>query len=232
MVLSIITVVYNGADTIKDTIKSILLKKTDAIEYIIIDGGSKDGTQSIIKKFSDKIDYWTSEPDNGIYDAMNKGIASAFGTYICFINSGDILLEIPLNSLASSTDADMICFPIKINGGRIKYPKLNWKFKITNTLPHQGVFYKKQPSLKYNTKYKVFGDYALSADYVFSKRNIQLLSSPVVANHTLDGISNNKISSRELFGVIKEKFGVMHLIMSLGYFKIRGLYYRIHLLCL
>jgi hypothetical protein len=126
----------------------------------------------------------------------------------------------------------MICFPITINSGRIKYPKLNWKFKITNTLPHQGVFYKKQPALKYNTRYKVFADYALNADYVLSKKNIQLLSSPAVANHNLDGISNSKTSNKELFEMIKEKFGLVQVITSFLYFKFRGLYYRFNLLCL
>lgn len=231
MVLSIITIVYNGADRLEDTIKSVLVKKNEKVEYIIIDGGSKDGTLHIINKFSDKIDHWVSEPDNGIYDAMNKGIQFASGIYICFINSGDTLKEIPFEQLASAENADMICFPITINSGRIKYPKLNWKFKITNTLPHQGVFYKKQSSLQYNTRYKVFADYALNADYVLGKKNIRLLSSPVVANHNLDGISNNKTSSKELFEMIKEKFGLAQLIASFLYFKFRGLYYRFHLLC-
>ena len=83
--ISIVTVVYNGASTLEQTILSVLGQTYPHIEYIIIDGGSKDGTVDIIKKYQDRIAYWVSEPDEGIYDAMNKGIRHASGDWIYFL---------------------------------------------------------------------------------------------------------------------------------------------------
>lgn len=91
--ISVITVVYNGVTTIEETICSVINQTYTNIEYIIIDGGSTDGTVDIIKKYSDKISYWISEPDKGIYDAMNKGIKIATGDWVSFMNSGDIFSE-------------------------------------------------------------------------------------------------------------------------------------------
>lgn len=87
--ISIITVVYNGANTIERTILSVLEQAYLAIEYIIVDGGSTDGTVDIIKKYEDRITKWISEPDRGIYDAMNKGIAMASGDIIGLLNADD-----------------------------------------------------------------------------------------------------------------------------------------------
>jgi glycosyltransferase involved in cell wall biosynthesis len=87
--ISVITVVYNGVDFIEETIKSIINQNYDNVEYILIDGGSTDGTVDIIKQYESKIAYWISEPDNGISDAFNKGIKVSNGDYINFQGDGD-----------------------------------------------------------------------------------------------------------------------------------------------
>ncbi len=89
MKISVVTVCYNAADTIERTMLSVLGQTYPDIEYIIIDGGSTDGTVGLIQKYADRIAYWVSEPDKGIYDAMNKGIKVATGEWINFMNAGD-----------------------------------------------------------------------------------------------------------------------------------------------
>jgi len=88
-VVSVITVVYNSLNLIEKTIRSILGQTYPNIEFIVIDGGSTDGTVDIIRRHEKQISWWISEPDHGIYDAMNKGLAAATGNYVWFINAGD-----------------------------------------------------------------------------------------------------------------------------------------------
>lgn len=91
--VSVVTVVYNGEKYLEDTIKSVISQSYDNVEYIIVDGGSKDDTLEIIKKYDDVIDYWASEPDNGIYDAMNKAIQLCSGEIIKIVNADDLLTD-------------------------------------------------------------------------------------------------------------------------------------------
>ena len=87
--ISVVTVCYNAVDCIEETMLSVLDQTYPNIEYIVIDGGSSDGTADVIRKYADRLAYWVSEPDKGIYDAMNKGIVAATGDYINFMNAGD-----------------------------------------------------------------------------------------------------------------------------------------------
>lgn len=113
MRFSIITVTYNCADIIEETMLSVLNQTHPDIEYIIIDGGSADSTTEIIKKYADRLAFWLSESDKGIYDAMNKGIAHATGDYINFMNVGDrfvnsnVLSEVA-KKIVSTAKADIV----------------------------------------------------------------------------------------------------------------------------
>lgn len=182
MRISIITVCYNSAATIEDTIQSVINQTHPDKEYIIIDGGSKDGTLEIIKKYQDKINIFKSEPDEGIFDAMNKGIKLASGEVIAILNSDDYFsaddVLTKVNQALSNQDTDA-CY------GDIAYIKGQDKNKIVRTWisgqctnqklkwgwapPHPAFFVKK-------SVYDRFGWFKLkfdiAADYEFMVRTI------------------------------------------------------------
>jgi glycosyltransferase involved in cell wall biosynthesis len=164
--ITIVTVVYNGDETLERTIKSVINQTYKNIEYIIIDGNSTDKTLNIIKKYNSKIDYWVSESDKGIYDAMNKGVKFARGEYIQFLNSGDYLVE---NRVLNKVAKELLKNYPEILYGQNKMLSGLWPVKDIisrvnkgyETLPHQSTFMKRDLILGiglFNTKYSISGD--------------------------------------------------------------------------
>nr|WP_315145908.1 glycosyltransferase [uncultured Flavobacterium sp.] len=213
--ITIITVVYNSVDLIEDTIKSIIQFDSEDYEYIIVDGGSIDGTVEIIEKHLNNIDLFISETDNGIYDAMNKGIRVSSGEFIVFINCGDRLLTLPFKELSQNRDNSINCFPVYLSNMIKFYPEINWKLKIRNRLPHQGCYYKNSKELIYDLNYKVFSDFDLNQKYYKNKNKIKVFDEPIVAFHDMGGISNDKKYIKEVSEVIKNNFGVFYYVISL-----------------
>ena len=156
--VSIITVVFNDKNIIK-TIESIIPFLNDKVEAVIVDGNSTDGTRELIQKYADRIKI-LSETDKGIYDAINKGVSLASGTYILHINSGDYLLDIPIETLLkwqNNSDVVALSFPVLMNGKDVFYPSWNWRMRFKNTLHHQGTFYRRNIDF-YDISYRVFAD--------------------------------------------------------------------------
>lgn len=227
-IITIITVVYNAVDMIEDTINSVLHHDSKYFEYVVIDGGSNDGTVEVINKFLNQITVFITEPDKGIYDAMNKGIRNSSGEFIGFINCGDKLLHLPIETIVNNKESVINCFPVKLTSGVVKKPFNNWTLKIRNTLPHQGCFYKNTDQLHYDIKYKVFADFDLNQNIYKRNESIKVFNNPIVAFHDTGGISNDKKHSKEIFRVIKHNYGLFYRIVSLMYFKKQGFFQRIN----
>lgn len=164
--ISVVTVCYNAVDTIEKTILSVLNQSYTNIEYIIIDGGSTDGTVDVIKKYADRLAYWISEPDRGIYDAMNKGIDIVTGEYINFMNSGDEFYDSNVISLLFNkpNNADVIYGDTYIILPNYKFRNKNRPLSEFNrTLPfgHQSTFAKSSlmKKFKFDTSFKSAADY-------------------------------------------------------------------------
>lgn len=204
--ISVVTVSYNAADTIEETIRSVVNQTYDNIEYIIIDGGSTDGTVDIIKKYAGRIAYWVSEPDRGIYDAMNKGIAVATGDYINFMNAGDrfngenIVYEV-FGSLIPMISADIIYGNAIFSypwGELLIKPRSLEEFNSYNPIFHQSSF-TKLPLLKdspFDISFKIAGDYNFFYKcYIGGKRFVYLDIAMAIFDAS-DGISSNAISLR------------------------------------
>lgn len=208
-VISVITVSYNAIETIEETILSVINQTYPNIEYIIIDGGSTDGTVDIIKKYEEKITYWISEPDNGIYFAMNKGIKVASGDWIHFRNCGDYFYN--QDSLKflfrdAVNDETMIlhgdCRVISIDGVNDKKPPLFYRsYKKGMPIFHPSTFVRREYHLEYsfNTKYKSSSDYEFV--YMAMSRNVKMEYRPIIVSiyNALEGysISNWKMAMRE-----------------------------------
>jgi glycosyltransferase involved in cell wall biosynthesis len=163
-IISIITVVYNNASGLEDTINSVINQSYKNIEYIVIDGNSTDGTLEVINMYSDYIDKMISEPDNGIYDAMNKGIDLANGDYIIFLNSGDIFYD---NNVLSAVFSNKVYSDVIFGnhcqdfGSYKSFRKSNFP-SVKDPMPfcHQSVFVKTEilKKYKFNLKYKICSD--------------------------------------------------------------------------
>jgi len=176
ILISVITVVYNNVSIIQETIESVLQfigSRTD-IEYIIIDGGSTDGTTDIIKKYEQQISTWISEKDNGIYDAMNKGVLLANGEWINFMNSGDKFIDSALYSINESLNdphTDIVYGDVEINkNGVINSIKAGSIQQLSYILPfcHQSAFVR----TKYLREMPFLLEYKISADYDFFLKSI------------------------------------------------------------
>lgn len=150
MKLSIITVNRNNTEGLRKTIESVVSQTYTDFEYIIIDGASTDGSVDIIKEYADRITYWVSEPDNGIYNAMNKGILKAKGEYLQFLNSGDWLTNndvlkyvFDLRRDEDVLYGDEFLFYNINKIVRKAYPqKLTFYDLFVGSISHEGSFYK------------------------------------------------------------------------------------------
>lgn len=199
--ISIITVSFNALSTIENTVNSIINQNYSNIEYIIIDGGSTDGTIDIIKKYAQNITYWISEPDKGIYDAMNKAIKLAKGEWINFMNCGDSFycedtIEQVIEYISKNRNVDIIYGNVIINSNIGKYMILPENLRnISIHLPfcHQSTFVKTSIAQKYlfDLQYKFVADYNFF--YCIYKKGYTFLyiNIPIANYQTGEGFTSN-----------------------------------------
>lgn len=166
MKISVITVNFNNRNGLEKTILSVVGQKDfDDYEYIIIDGGSKDGSVDVIKKHIQQISYWVSEPDKGIYNAMNKAVNVAKGDYLVFMNSGDCFYDgHVLRNVANTMepDSDFIAGNTKCNGRINKTPQeITGMYMFRLSLHHQATFVKRSAFDKkqYDERFKITADW-------------------------------------------------------------------------
>jgi glycosyltransferase involved in cell wall biosynthesis len=202
--ISIITINFNDKIGLQRTFDSVFAQDYQDFEYIVIDGGSNDGSKELIEENTDKISYWISEPDKGIYNAMNKGIKVANGEYLLFLNSGDHLYnnQVLENNYIYIKESDLVLFDIELVNELLEksiqtYPKeLKFSTFFRGTIGHPTTFIKKElfgkiglydETLKIVSDWKFFMQAVCSYNCTFKKIN------NVLSTFYLDGISSTSI---------------------------------------
>ena len=246
--ISIITVVYNGSTTLEQTIQSVLNQTYKNIEYIVIDGGSTDGTLDIIKNYESHINYWISEPDKGLYDAMNKGISVAKGELIGMINSDDWYesnaVELIVKTYYNNPRKRIFHgdrYDILGNGNKSirKFHPSKFKFLYYGMMyNHPSMFFHKEiyKHELYNIELKALSDYEfVLKQYLTDKNQFQYVNSIPYVNYRLDGVSSRMSLKQSLFegyrarknaGLILTK-NVMAFILRLSVFAVYKLKYLV-----
>jgi len=228
-ILSVVTIVYNNVNDIERTMLSVLNQTYPHIEYIVIDGLSNDGTLDVIQQYESRIARLVSEKDEGIYDAMNKGIAAAMGDYIIFMNSGDEFYDndTVAHVFASAANADIYYGETEMINSkgeslgqrRHKAPKkFNWKgFKHGMSISHQAIYIKRELVEPYDRRYQLSAD----IDWIIraAKKAQKIVNvNRYVAKYLMGGMSKkkHKQSLKERFHIMKKHYGLLPTVINHG----------------
>lgn len=219
--ISIVTINYNNPIGLKKTIDSVVNQTWKNFEYIIIDGGSTNGDVDIIKSYENQINYWISEPDKGIYNAMNKGIKKATGDFIIFMNSGDNFTNLSvLEEVQSKLSSDFDIYygdyyRIKSNSKRRKtFPEsLSFSFFYSGSLAHPSTFFRRtlfDEIFFYNESYKIVSDWEFYI-YAICYKNVKYhYLKTAISDFDFTGISSNpkfkELESQERKEVLEKYF--------------------------
>lgn len=209
--ITIVTINLNNKDGLKRTIESVVNQTFfDKVEYVIIDGGSTDGSVDVIKEYDDNIAYWCSEPDGGIFPAMNKSIEHINGDYVLYLNSGDILNKNNvIERVYGELDRDIVYGnEYKVNNKRTlaRFPdNLNENFFKKSALPHQSTFIRAEllKERGYSEKWKVLGDWSwLRERIMVDGVSYKHLKFPI-SDYDLNGFST---INQKLFFAERDKY--------------------------
>jgi len=200
--LSIITINYNNCAGLQKTMESVFTQTFKDYEYIVIDGGSTDGSKEYLLQHKERLSYFISEKDNGIYDAMNKGVKEASGDFIMFLNSADYLVQESVLGKAQkyieNKKAEIYYGNIEIKNEqetieRVTYPaELTLDFLENSTINHQASFIRSSLFKElgsYDTTYNQAADYAFYLKCFFYGKSFQYINE-VLVHYRLDGVSN------------------------------------------
>lgn len=223
---SIVTVVLNNRDGMELTAKSVVAQRDADYEWIVIDGGSTDGTLEVINAYSGSIAYWQSEKDGGIYDAMNTGLARAGADYVVFLNSGDFFASQDSLNIVAQAVAQLSRLPAMILGGAVyEYPhghrvirparEAEDYIRHSNPASHQATFFNRglHQQVPYDTTYRIAGDYDCMCRVFLRDRSCTYISDALVV--TMHGGDSFSHSRPLLHG--KECIRIQRTVLGMGY---------------
>lgn len=234
---SIITVTYNAEKVLENTILSVISQTYHHVEYIIVDGASKDGTSALIEKYRSRIQTIISEPDQGLYDAMNKGIALATGDYLCFLNAGDSFheddtLQQIVHSISGTELPDVLYGEtalVDINGHFIRMRRLSApeiltykSFKQGMMVCHQAFFAKRTLAEPYNRNYRFSADYDWCIRIIKKAHTLHNTHLTII-DYLDEGLTtqNRKASLKERFRIMTKHYGLASTVLHHIWFVFR-----------
>lgn len=218
--ITIITVTYNAVNSIEATIRSVIKKKSDNVQFFIIDGGSTDGTLQVIKNYEAQITYFISEPDKGLYDAMNKGWEQANeNSYILFLGSGDEILSLP--ALDSFDKANLIAGQVKIGNKYLYVPKIDTRLKLGNTLHHQALLIKKavHPLPPFDLRFKIYADFDFNQRLY--KAGVKFIIDNDFKAYAMEGGVSTRFNKEESLKVVSKNYGWFYCKLAQLYYLLR-----------
>ena len=225
MKYSIITVNYNNKDGLRKTIESVIHQSFRDFEYIVIDGGSTDGSADVLKEYDAQIDYWVSEPDKGIYNAMNKGIAQAKGEYLNFMNSGDCFYsqEILEKVAGYNDDTDFIVgrdyhYNEELQKGHasILPSRTTMIHFFVATLDHQSSFIRRElfDNSPYNESYRLVSDWIFYVEKIVGEGKQVKFIPDIVCRREEGGLSEQQHERNR-----KEINDYLHIFLPYGVYN-------------
>lgn len=218
--LTIITVAFNARELLAKSVESVLALQRDDVAYIVVDGNSKDGTVELLRSCGEQLEYWVSEPDSGIYNAMNKAVQfAAQDSYILFLGAGDVILKLPdEDTMATAKAANtQLLYGDVLIGKQLFQSTFGPKLRYRNTLHHQGLFVRKGFSKEawFDESYKVFSDWNLNLE-LFMRGTAALRLGYTVAYAEPDGVSA-KLHLREIARLIAKQCGLFRAFLAVLY---------------
>jgi len=213
----------NGADRLEETIVSVLEQSGGAqLEHLIIDGGSTDGTLEIIRKYADRLHYWVSAPDAGIYDAMNKGWqAAAADSFILFLGAGDRLISLP-EPLAGPASHDVVYGRVLMGEEKLFTGRADLQLRLYNSLHHQALLVSKawHPAPPFDLRYRIYADFDFNQR--LKKGGARFAYAPGFLAYAHPGGLSDRQDFPESLRVIRQNYGFFWALLALlGYGAMR-----------
>ena len=236
---SVITVCFNAEETLEDTIQSVIAQTYHHVEYIVVDGASKDRTLSIINRYRDRIATVVSEPDKGLYDAMNKGLRLATGDYVCFLNAGDSFheddtLQQMVHTLRERSELPDVLYGetalVNAEGHfvrmrRLQAPEpLTWRsFRQGMLVCHQAFFARRTLAEPYDLRYRFSADFDWCIRIMKKAKTLHNTHLTLI-DYLDEGMTtrNHKASLRERFRIMAKHYGWLSTVALHAWFVVRA----------
>lgn len=224
--ITIITVVYNNAAPLEKTIECVIQLPYPGIEYIIIDGGSNDGSADIIKKYAKHLKYWISEPDKGIYDAMNKGWAQAdINSYIIFLGAGDCIVRLP--DMQQHLQHNIIYGNVNIAGRYTFNTSVDFRMGLINAVHHQALLIKKSvhPNPPFSLQFHAFADFDFNQRLY--KAGFKFIKDESFHSYAMEAGVSSPYNRKEMLQVVRKNYGNGMTIIACFYYFFQNMKNRL-----